>query len=170
MEITIENPFDPSMSMTISHKMTMEAKCMVINAFLKAPRSIFPYGIRLHIDDGLLGGGGSVDFVEILAIEDKPGDFDDLNDFYDHYFSSDRKRIFRYCVFAHKIDTGRSGRRSGPDRFVIADAHEVVNPDAKGHIYGQAGTFMHELGHMLKGMEYGHGGMIGKVSLQGRIY
>jgi len=127
------------------HKPSRKALELVMRSFYRACRlNIF---ITLHIDDGCMGGGGQITHQDELATEDKDGDLNDWNDFYgnNNYFNSDRKHIFRYCIFAHEIDTGKSGRCDHIDLFIVADADSVVNHEIKG----QAGTFMHELGHTL---------------------
>ncbi|RLF69216.1 MAG: hypothetical protein DRN57_01380, partial [Thermoplasmata archaeon] len=112
---------------------------------------IRPFGkhdIALHIDDGCMGGGESIKHTETLS-EDEFNDLFDKKYNTNEGFTQSRKKIFHYCIFADNIWTGRSGKSYSSNKFVVADGHSVVNPIIGSHVKGQAGSFMHELGHSL---------------------
>ena len=97
---------------------------------------------HLHIDDGSMGGGGTITHHDKFT--------DDVeSDCKDNYFSNERKGIFHYCVFAHKNKDGSNtklGSADGPGYFfVIFDANSD-DGNKKQEI-----EFMHELGHNLIG-------------------
>lgn len=71
-----------------------------------------------------------------------------------------RRRVFHYCLFAHRYnDSNSSGYSDGANDFIVTLGASQWGKDGNGHSVGtfkeQAGTFMHELGHDLG---LGHGG------------
>lgn len=120
-------------------------------------------GIRLHIDNGQLGGGNKITYKDIIKFDA------DSNavDFYDYklggngitaQFSPLRRQIFHYAIMGDRYreydnTTSNSGigRISDDDMFV---AYSVVKDTIWSYPSPTfdkaiAGTFMHELGHNL---------------------
>lgn len=140
------------------HSMNEEAQGKVIKAFAA-------HNIALHIDDGWMGGGGSVTHKDNID-----NDFVDGNGFYrTTYFVNEnpgRENIFYWCLFAHRNDPhDEPGIGSVDDEgeavafnldtygFVVFD--NVLGAGFDGnwnwisHETKQACDFMHELGHTL---------------------
>ena len=141
----------------VSYKMSSGAKEDVIEAFKD-------HNIRLHIDDGSMGGGGPIPHKNSLYYDpneywfwvDGSGDFNnprrkagDNDDFYDYkfdpnHFNPNRKGIFHYALFIHDIecegfpDAGAASDTPGDD---ICMGHEGLDSDSD-----VAKRFMHELG------------------------
>jgi hypothetical protein len=110
------------------------------------------HNITLHIDDGVLGGGGKIPCDDRVY-------FNESRDLYWKYFLGEnpvniRKGIFHYAIISSNgIQTGRGGFAfygwDNLDSFVITPPRGVwklVGELAQRHI---ACVFMHELGHTL---------------------
>lgn len=126
------------------------------------------HGINLHIDAGpdsvdyvtgkqwgSLSGGNALEYESNTALGK---DYKKWNKLASENFSSDRRQIFRYCIFLNKFDgTSYSGLAADiPGQyFLIADVDGGVSGRGTTAV---AGTFMHELGHTL-GLS--HGGITG---------
>jgi len=102
-------------------------------------------GNKFPADDGCMGGGGNIgrhdDYVDYNT---QAGDFNDLWDFRDNFFATEREDIFHYCLFAHERSSGSTlvgWGAYGSDTFIIYD--NVISD--------QAMVFMHELGHNILG-------------------
>ncbi|MBD3407139.1 MAG: hypothetical protein GF411_13555 [Candidatus Lokiarchaeota archaeon] len=118
---------------------------------------------KLHIDDGCMGGGGSLGLYEEEIYWQSGGDTtrksgatDDFKDFKgtgsgtSPYFDwSNRKDIFHYCLIVNtyiKTDGSKPvGTAEKPGDDIII-AHSEVPSGATNF----ARVFMHELGHNLK--------------------
>jgi hypothetical protein len=108
-------------------------------------------GITLHVNvdqalphQTVLGTGssaGTYDWSAVDAIKTQIGTGGV------EHFSEAKSLAIRYCIFAHEISTGDSGvaRAGGSDFIVSLGAFTGEISDQ----YDQAGTFMHELGHVL---------------------
>ncbi|OYT61838.1 hypothetical protein B6U81_02185 [Thermoplasmatales archaeon ex4484_30] len=127
------------------------SKEKVISAFSK-------HNIMLHIDDGLMGGGGEILPYEKFYTQDK------LSLYYKKYFLHNgenewRKGIFRYCVFVHytfpakKSIAGYSYWPTNEDIFncFVIGTKTIRNyrPLPLARETATASLFMHELGHTL---------------------
>ena len=102
-------------------------------------------GNKFPADDGCMGGGGNIgrhdDYVDYNT---QAGDFNDLWDFRDNFFATEREDIFHYCLFAHERSSGSTlvgWGAYGSDTFIIYD--NVISD--------QAMVFMHELDHNILG-------------------
>ena len=127
-----------------------------------AIRAFGRHDITLHIDDGCMGGGEKVSYLERFQLahefyEYKWGKKWDVNqntrvdigiDNLNGYFGIKRWHTFHYSIFVHRhkeaswsVDIEGEGEEPGDD-FIVCDAsiHSISN---------QAQTFMHELGHNL---------------------
>ena len=111
-------------------KWSQRAKRMVVSQFAYN-------GINLIIDDGAYGGGTEVPYKSPFSEQD-------WFDYYGKHFTSWRKGLFRYAIFTDELFNGRSGKAAG-DKFLINESMFWIEDDNEG----QAGTFMHELGHTL---------------------
>ncbi|HDN51379.1 MAG TPA: hypothetical protein ENG06_06375 [Thermoplasmatales archaeon] len=127
------------------------SKEKVISAFTK-------HNIQLHIDDGLMGGGGEILPYEKFYTQEK------LSAYYKTHFLHNgenawRKGIFRYCVMAqytfpaHRQVAGYSYWPTNDDTFncFVVGTRVIKNyrftPLARETAMGS--LFMHELGHTL---------------------
>lgn len=131
----------------IGHAMSNNAKEKVINAFSD-------HDIVMHIDDGSMGGGGSInDFLEEITGEEEnnlrlnTGLYGtiDPNAPGNHGFNQvNRKGIFHYCIVAHYLKDahGYLGFARTPGY-----SFEVYDQAIKYHEYSFAKVFIHELGH-----------------------
>jgi len=134
-----------------SHKPQDETMKPVIEAFKNAPveNPDGAKGVTLHLDLGDLGGGNAVPHVKDL----KPL-LAKFNAIKNKNFDVKRKRIFRYCLFAHAYNgstsSGYTPAIPGSDFVVTLGAW----PGGVGTAKQQAGTFMHEFGHAL-GLSHG---------------
>ena len=156
------------------HKPSRKALELVMLSFYRACRlNIF---ITLHIDDGCMGGGGTIiksQFDHISFGDETQGnnphpeylnfhdDFKDNPNPNQDTFDDSRVDIFYYCVFAHKTwayverdgvwswRDDREGISSGADILISdSDLGNWLEGDAD-YPTDQAATFMHELGHRL---------------------
>lgn len=134
-----------------SHKPKAVAITYVERAFKNAPVTNPDgiNGITIHLDTGTLGGGNSVAHDQNLS----PlwTEFDVIKD---ANFNPVRRRIFRYCLFAHNYNSTSS---SGCARDIPASDFVVTLGSWNSHVgttKQQAGTLMHELGHTL-GLRHG---------------
>jgi len=111
------------------------------------------HGITVHIDDGIMGGGG-----EILPFKLEPGTFQQdtgvVSEYYKNNFADERKGIFRYVFVGH------GGGWCHPQDF-MQRYDTICVPCNKGHFknqlrlalmprtkrIGMAVQVMHELGH-----------------------
>jgi len=118
---------------THSHRPTNAAMQTVINSFANAPVSNpdGTNGINLHIDFS-----NSVNHQDEITF---PGDFDaiKLNN-----FDKNRRFVYHYCLFAHRIAGTIGISEVAGNDFAIGFGD--VSDDTE-----QAGVFMHELGHNL---------------------
>ncbi|MFW6375580.1 MAG: hypothetical protein ACOCZJ_00285 [Thermoplasmatota archaeon] len=104
------------------HRMENAARWKVGTRFLNNPTG---EEIWLHMDDGNMGGGESIEHKDTLSEYDFTDDLYNSNYNSDTGFTQSRKGKFHYCVFADEIWTGRSGYCYG-DKFVVADGHEWI--------------------------------------------
>lgn len=128
---------------THSHKPNTGALQDVIDAF-------DAQNIVLHIDDGSMGGGGSIGYEEYITFGQDDPAHPEYPDFYDDYknggqFSNNRDDIFHYVIFCDKcwadsgggFNSNRAGRGEiNGDDFVVCSSQSPY-------------TFIHELGHNL---------------------
>lgn len=150
------------------------AKWKVGTRFLNNPTG---EKIRLHIDDGYLGGGNSIgDIPNIATYSDQ---YPDITDIKPNHFDQGRESLFYYCIFGHKTYTSDNElhlgvRPVGEPNFLISDEYmDTLYTGSRilGLVFGlrgalissvitnfyvsnskstrQAGVFMHELGHAL---------------------
>ena len=104
--------------------------------------------IRLHIDDGSMGGGGPIPHMDSTSQDE----FWDI--IVENYFAPERNHIFHYTCFGH-VDDGYHagwGSRRGYYFWISDDMlDEGYDSDCnwRSHNTKQASLFMHELGHNL---------------------
>lgn len=143
-----------------SHKLTPEAKRIVVDAFRDAPvaNPDGQNGITLHINysrsipeikDTIGFSTGEVDqkvydWSELTAVKDTNSD--DVKA---------KLRVFHYCLMGHFM--GGLGKRGGISNSI--PSHEFIislgaGVNSVGSTWQQAGVFMHELGHNL-GLHHG---------------
>jgi len=123
------------------HRMEETAQNLVIRAFGR-------HGITLHIDDGCMGGGGSIGWndngfitsAEESSLYDSKG-YDRTGSF---CFKPEHKGVFRYCILAEDTDGTAHGSAPGDD-FTIGVKHFQST-------LSFVHTFMHELGHNILGV------------------
>lgn len=142
------------------------ALLMVIRAFEEAPVRSHDSkpGIHLHIvrDDAISGA----DAIAILGddapvVGHKPTDnwvraFDEFRPIRDKFASPARRKAFRYALWAREMEGGNSGwalDSPGQDFFVTLNGFFTTSSESD-RVLGEAGTFMHELGHVL-GLAHG---------------
>ncbi|MGB9636905.1 MAG: hypothetical protein ACPL1Y_06620, partial [Thermoplasmata archaeon] len=128
-----------------SHWLSNEAKSKLTGAFAS-------HGIRLHIDEGELGGGNEVPHKDIFSFPD------DLDAYRNSYSITARWNTFHYCVMAHKAPDGVLGRGSVRGlRMVVYDGEIRV-----WWIFGARAenVFMHELGHNIGVIDYDANGEV----------
>ena len=135
------------------------AKENVIEAFDNAPKSLYPNGIRIHIDDGGMGGGESIPFTGYLYTDPDPDhvDFEELQElhFFENYTdisTHPRYNIFYYCILCHNGYDNDDGDTefdgiTQPWGFQINNNNMGNFPHTPWE--DQAQTFIHELGHKL---------------------
>ena len=143
------------------HKPSRKALELVMRSFYRACRlNIF---ITLHIDDGCMGGGGSLnehkaeiecstygtEMNNLLANSGLDGTRITGNRGFD---KASRDDSFHYCLFADSYSGGIIKTTTGISRtpgnvFILFDGVLGCN---------HMGTFMHELGHNLLGLEPSH--------------
>ena len=136
---------------THSHRPTDFAVQRIVRSFANAPRSNPDgvTGITLHVDMGGLGGGNAVGHQTNLDLTSGWGNFDTIKN---ANFNANRRRIFRYSLFAHQYNNGCS---SGIARGIPAsDFIVTLGCVGVGSEDQQSGTFMHEMGHTL-GLKHG---------------
>lgn len=161
------NPYQPDMYietdgmekkgfLDVEHTFHTESQQMIIERFAQ-------HGIWVYIDDGWIGastygngGGQKLPFIE--SIDENTGG--QICGFYKHYFSDDRKGIFRYVIIANKqgwctpcegnaydtILAGNGLEVSLKKRLVFSPRYMRVTV-AKG--------VLHELGHSIGLMPWG---------------
>lgn len=130
----------------LEHVFWEESQQMLMEEFNK-------HGITVHIDDGIMGGGG-----ELLPFENEPGAYHQdsgvVSEFYKNNFADERKGIFRYVFVAYgggwchpqdfmqRYDTicVPSNRR-----FFRNQMHFALTPRTMR--IARAVQVMHELGH-----------------------
>ncbi|MCD6448219.1 MAG: hypothetical protein J7L58_04150 [Thermoplasmata archaeon] len=127
------------------------SKEKVISAFTK-------HNFMLHIDDGLMGGGGEILPYEKFYTPEK------LSYYYKKYFLHDgqnewRRGIFRYCVFVHYTFPSKknvAGYSYWPTNEDIFNCFVIGTRVIKNYRFtplaretAMASLFMHELGHTL---------------------
>lgn len=133
----------------------------------EAMRSVYQqfkdHGINLHIDAGSdaidyvtgkmwgdLSGGNSIEYSSNF---DLGSNYENWNQMALNNFDRARWSVFRYCLFVNKYDDSKlSGIAEGiPGQFfIVADVDGWIS----GTNTATAGTFMHELGHVL-GLRHG---------------
>ena len=133
-----------------THMLWEESQQMVMDKFSEQ-------GITLHIDDGIMGGGGdSLEFYK-LYIRQEGGI---ASEYYKYHFADERKGVFRYCAVVHFAGwTHPQDYKLAYDVFAIPCCREVymdfippaILPRQKR--IATACAFMHELGHTL-GLRY----------------
>ena len=128
----------------IEHEFYEESGQIMIERFCE-------HGINLYIDDGWPGGGGGDVLTHYDTISQDSGV---MLQFYDHYFSDDRKGIFRYVVVGHNAGF------CIPSEFNRYDTMAVDSSPYKSYLKRNAFTprtqrlvlaaaTLHELGHSL---------------------
>ncbi len=91
--------------------------------------------IWLHIDDGKMGGGGEVEYKQVIEVESN-----ELKPYFRDDMDTDRKGLFHYGLIVDEIEGDTIGFAT---RAVSAFA---VQTDGRGPLE-IGSTFMHELGH-----------------------
>jgi|GEM_PF-6205856 len=156
-----------------SHKPKAEALAALMIAFNNAPLTNLDgqTGIRLHIDAGpntFMNAGpgvkwGSLSGSTSIVETNKLLIWSGFDAYANTFFTSARRDVFYYTIFAHQLKTSTQGlgNTSGYSRGLAA-SNFVVSlggwTDNVGTVPEQAGTFMHEFGHALG---LGHGGADG---------
>ncbi len=123
------------------HRMRETPQNLVVRAFGR-------HDITLHIDDGCMGGGGSIGWddngfitsVEESSLYDSKG-YDRTGSF---GFKPEHKGVFRYCILAEDTDGTAHGSAPGDD-FTIGVKHFQST-------LSFVHTFMHEPGHNILGV------------------
>jgi len=138
------------------HSLSSDAKNRLIAAFANAPVSNpdGSTGIKLHIDDGAMGGGTVTEYAKVVYAESSfgapihtEGAMNDYLEFKDKYFTSTRKGIFHWALIARRVSTGEPGKEKYVGGVAV-HAHFIVA--GEGFTPFQVGqNFMHELGHAL---------------------
>jgi len=131
----------------IEHEFYEESIQIMIERFCE-------HGINLYVDDGwpggLINGGGQV----LTHYETISQDSGVMKQFYDHYFSDDRKGIFRYIIVGHNAGF------CIPSEFNRYDTIVIDSSPYKSYLRRSAFTArtqrivlaaaaMHEIGHSL---------------------
>jgi hypothetical protein len=130
------------------HVFWEESKQMVMDKFAEQD-------ITLHVDDGVMGGGGEfLDFhEEFIAEEGGVG-----SEYYKYHFADDRKGVFRYCAVVHSAGwVHPQDYKLAMDVMAIPDNmnfyRNVFFPipalTPRLQRISMAVSFMHELGHTL---------------------
>lgn len=130
------------------HVFHEESKQMVMDKFAEQD-------ITLHVDDGIMGGGGEyLDFhAEYISQEGGIGSY-----YYKYHFADDRKGVFRYGVVVHSAGWAhpqdyqlRYDVISVPDNFKFYRNvfHPIPALTPRLQRLAMACAFMHELGHTL---------------------
>lgn len=141
---------------THNQKPTNDAVSKVIEAFSKAP--VFNpngnNGITLHVDlSHAVPYEDKTSFID-LSFGLIKTDFDRIKE---NNFTSNRKKIFRYALFAHNISVlgfrrDNSGIAELPGNDLMVTLGSFTG--GTGTTNDQAGTLMHEIGHTL-GLHHG---------------
>jgi len=146
------------------HIFWKESQEMIIDRFNQ-------HGITVHIDDGCMNGGG--DILPFLSSGGEGGTSTvphQISEFYNNYFSDERKGIFRYLIVAHtggwaynmdysgQYDTMVVGQTQG---FYIRQTDFALSPRAQR--VSQAVSIIHEMGHTF-GFGYFHNGGVDNMS------
>lgn len=73
------------------------------------------------------------------------------------YFTPERRSVFHYAMFVHQLEGSLTGSGASPVQVGLP-SYSVVSlggwEDSRGSTLEQAGTFMHEFGHLL-GLDHG---------------
>lgn len=131
----------------MAHRLDPDERRTIVENFDQAPiNNGIGDPVRLHLDAGLLGGGGDVvAFDEYL-------DKDEYEGIRDRNFASERDGIFRYGLIACKDERTRHGGsiwgwgEVPGDEFAVFDCEDRMDEDG-----AQAKEIMHELGHTILG-------------------
>lgn len=130
-------------------RLEKEAIQIVIDAFANAPTTNpdGSTGITLHVDESDAISGADVD----SDLDPVYSDFEVLKN---KYFTPERVGIFRYCLVANQYNGGKSSGLA----FGMPASEFILTMGAwntpGGTTLQQAGTLMHELGHVL-GLDHG---------------
>ena len=113
-------------------------------------------GINLIVDygqGGLFTGGN-----EVPLDDDLNPVWTEFNALRDVHFATDRRPIFRYCIFGMKYDGGSSsGKAQINGQYFMVTIGSWAQWNNRQY---QAGTFMHELGHNLGLLHSGSGASV----------
>jgi hypothetical protein len=129
------------------HVFYEESKQMVMDKFAEKD-------ITLHIDNGIMGGGGELlEFYEEFI--DEEGGI--ASEYYKYHFADERKGVFRYCVIVHKAGWchPQDSKLAMDVMAIPANLKYYINnfkPFAvtpRLQRVAMAVAFMHELGHTL---------------------
>ncbi len=129
------------------HVFYEESKQMVMDKFAEKD-------ITLHVDDGIMDGGG--EFLEFYEEHiDEEGGI--ASEYYKYHFADERKEVFRYCVIVHSAGWchPQDSKLAMDVMAIPANLKYYVNnfkPIAitpRLQRVAMAVAFMHELGHTL---------------------
>ncbi len=172
--LQIDYMVDKSEDSPHSHKPKDKALEKVIKVFANAPVSNpdKKNGITVHIDAGSdtimdpvsnikwekLSESHALEHVENLGSGTRKTGYvwDDFNKLEEKYFSKYRRKVFRYCIFAHNLGVDL-GKTSGWARGIPGTAFTVSLgswTNKVGTVNEQAGTLLHEWGHTI-GLRHG---------------
>ncbi len=162
-----------------AHELDPAALSIVIQSFADSPdpNPDGTTGITLHVDAGpaavmdpvagkawgALSESDEIPHVDVLGSEDGAGEYDwtAFDALKAAHFSDDRAPVFHYAIGAHQFGSKNQFAAGISRGFVASDFLLSLGtcqlpgiPDCNSDREGQAGTFMHELGHNL-GLQHG---------------
>lgn len=174
--LQIDYMVDKSENDSHSHKPKDKALEKVIKVFADAPvpNPDKKNGITVHIDAGSdtimdpvsnkkwekLSESHALEHVDNLGSGNRRTGYvwDEFNKLEEKNFSRYRRKVFRYCIFAHNLGVDL-GKTSGWSRNIPGTAFVVSLgswTDGVGSVNEQAGTLLHEWGHTI-GLRHGGG-------------
>jgi hypothetical protein len=160
----VANPVNPATGTSVSG---IRLHVLIDEALKDGLGNIIPHNSGNAFANGLLAfepyttvaGAGVLDFDQL-----KQNNFGTATQRGDPKALDAKRQAFRYMIFGHLLDGlgGSSGAAEvhGNDGVVTLGAGALVLGHAVGSEDQQAGTFMHELGHLL-GLRHGGGDFVG---------